>query len=270
MHLSLRACACACLLIASASFAAAQNHWPTSTISANTTNLAAGGQVTLTVNASDVDGDLYFINVDEVSPTAGYWGAGYTTGTAENPPGGAANQIDGSEHASASRTLVLTINTPGSYVFKGMAADDHGSGWQPSSNTVTITVTSSTLPTITRQPQSRTLTLGFDALFTVTASGPGTLSYQWQKNGTNISGATTASYTIANTTSAAAGNYTVNVSNSNGSVASSIATLSLVDPNADADGDGIPDLTETALGTHASSTSADSSNAQQQNVHRPL
>jgi len=269
MHLSPRACLVACLLLAFTSIAAAQNHWPTSTISANTTSITAGSQVTLTVNANDVDGDLYYINIDEVSPNAGYYGQGYNTGT-EVPPGGSAGVIDGSQHTSASRVLVLTINTAGSYVFKGMASDNTGSGWQPSSNTVTITVASSTLPTITRQPQSRSLTLGFDALFTVNATGPGTLSYQWQKGGTNLSGATNASYTIGNTTSGSAGNYTVVVTNSNGSVTSSIATLTLVDPNADADGDGIPDLTEIALGTHASTTASDSTNTQQQNVHRPL
>src|SRR5207249_2774894 len=50
-------------------------------------------------------------------------------------------------------------------------------------------------PTITTQPTSQTVTAGQRATFTVTATGTAPLSYQWQKNGTTIGGATAASYT---------------------------------------------------------------------------
>ena len=49
-------------------------------------------------------------------------------------------------------------------------------------------------PTITSQPTTATVTVGQTATFSITASGSG-LSYQWQKNGSNIAGATSASYT---------------------------------------------------------------------------
>src|SRR5204862_143510 len=50
-------------------------------------------------------------------------------------------------------------------------------------------------PTITTQPASQTVTAGQTATFTVTATGTAPLSYQWQRNGTAIGGATAASYT---------------------------------------------------------------------------
>lgn len=79
--------------------------------------------------------------------------------------------------------------------------------------------------TITQQPVDTTVTVGQTATFTVTASGSG-LSYQWQKNGANISGATSSSYT----TPAApyddnGAQYRCVVSSSSGSVTSNSATL---------------------------------------------
>ena len=59
------------------------------------------------------------------------------------------------------------------------------------------------------------------------ASGTAPLTYQWKLGGTNISGATSSSYTIASAQTANAGNYTVTVSNSVGSVTSSTATLTV-------------------------------------------
>src|SRR5207249_1280877 len=69
-------------------------------------------------------------------------------------------------------------------------------------------------PTITTQPASQTVTAGQRATFTVTATGTAPLSYQWQKNGTAIGGATAASYTTPATTAADNGDlFTVVVSN---------------------------------------------------------
>ena len=52
---------------------------------------------------------------------------------------------------------------------------------------------------------------------TASASDGGTLTYQWKKDGTNISGATSASYTISSFTAADAGSYTCEVTNTKGS-----------------------------------------------------
>src|SRR3989454_7586587 len=79
------------------------------------------------------------------------------------------------------------------------------------------TLTVNSPPTITSQPASRTVTAGQTATFSVTATGTAPLSYQWQKAGVPISGATQASYITPPTTSADNGaQFTVVVSNTAG------------------------------------------------------
>ena len=55
-------------------------------------------------------------------------------------------------------------------------------------------------PAITTQPAGKTVVVGQTATFTVTATGTDPLSYQWKKNGSDISGATSSSYTTPVTT----------------------------------------------------------------------
>lgn len=73
----------------------------------------------------------------------------------------------------------------------------------------------------------------------VAASGSSPFSYQWKKNGTDISGATTASYNLSAVTSADAGAYTVQITNSCGSVTSNATNLSVTTIAAPAVTDGI-------------------------------
>ena len=82
-------------------------------------------------------------------------------------------------------------------------------------------------PTITVQPVSQSVSSGTAVTFSVTATGDGTLSYQWYKDSTAISGATAASYAISSATSSSAGTYYVVVTNSGGSTTSSSATLTI-------------------------------------------
>ena len=74
-----------------------------------------------------------------------------------------------------------------------------------------------TAPSITTQPSSKSVTTGQTATFTVVATGTAPMSYQWQKNGTAISGATSATYTTPATATADNGSkFTVTVTNSIG------------------------------------------------------
>src|SRR5437667_12310739 len=64
------------------------------------------------------------------------------------------------------------------------------------SSAATLTVNAAAVaPSITTQPASQTVTVGQTASFSVAATGTAPLSYQWRKNGTAISGATSSSYT---------------------------------------------------------------------------
>ena len=88
-----------------------------------------------------------------------------------------------------------------------------------------------TPPGISQQPQNIAVTTGSSATFTVVASGPTDLSYQWSKNSTTIVGATTSTYTIESVQDSDAGDYTVVVSGNNGqSVTSNPATLTIITP----------------------------------------
>jgi glucose/arabinose dehydrogenase len=82
-------------------------------------------------------------------------------------------------------------------------------------------------PTISAHPQSQTVSAGQQVTFSVTAGGAAPLRYQWQRNDTNISGATSPSHTF---TAAAADNgatYRCIVTNDFGSATSNRATLTV-------------------------------------------
>src|SRR5258708_1234909 len=99
-----------------------------------------------------------------------------------------------------------------------------GCAW---SNLSTVQVRASP-HSITTQPASETVTAGQSATFTVTASGAAPLSYQWQKNHSDITGATSSSYTTPATTTADNNStFDVVVTNSAGSVTSNTATLTV-------------------------------------------
>ena len=95
-----------------------------------------------------------------------------------------------------------------------------------SSKAATLTVNSP--PTITGQPSNQSAVVGQTATFTVVASGTSPFSYQWQKGGVNISGATSASYVTPATLSSDNGSqFDAMVSNAFGSATSTSATLTV-------------------------------------------
>jgi len=89
-----------------------------------------------------------------------------------------------------------------------------------------ITYTGSQAPRITQQPQSQTVYVGTAATFAAAADGA--TSFQWQRNGANISGATSGSYTLATTTVNDTGSrFRAVATNSFGSVTTDEATLTV-------------------------------------------
>src|SRR6267378_19276 len=143
-------------------------------------------------------------------------------------------------------TATMTADSTGSYTFSGLPNGTYtivpshpGFTFTPTSQTATVSganvtgvnftdTAASAAPTITTQPGNQTVTAGQTATFTVVATGTAPLTYQWQKNGVNVSGATAASYTTAATTTADSGTtFRVVVNNTAGTVTSAAATLTV-------------------------------------------
>ena len=108
--------------------------------------------------------------------------------------------------------------------YKCVATSSFGSA---TSDEITVNVTSP--PHITKQPEDISVVKGNSATFTVEASGTG-MTFQWRRDGTLISGATTSSYTIADSNSSDAGTYTCTITNTHGATVSRTATLVVIAP----------------------------------------
>lgn len=83
------------------------------------------------------------------------------------------------------------------------------------------------VPIIVQEPADRSAVVGNPATFTVQAVGAPTLGYQWYRDGSIISGATNASYGIAQVTTGDVGGYRVVIANSFGSATSRVAQLTV-------------------------------------------
>jgi glucose/arabinose dehydrogenase len=127
--------------------------------------------------------------------------------------------------------------TSSSYTFASPAATDNGDNFDvivsnsqgtATSMTVSLTVTSGA-PVIGLSPQSLTLDPGLPASFLVIASGQTPLSYQWQRNGVDIPGATSSSYSLSSVAASDNGaTFDVVVSNGQGTVTSASAVLTVI------------------------------------------
>ena len=126
----------------------------------------------------------------------------------------------------------LALPTNATFRARGytVGGQDNGSSWF-----VETTIGTPATYAIYIQPTSRTNNAGTIAAFSVSA-GPGSLNYQWLKNGAslgdggNVFGSTTATLTLSNVFGADAGDYSVVISNAVGSATSTVATLTVIDP----------------------------------------
>lgn len=116
----------------------------------------------------------------------------------------------------------LTAADAGDYVVNIVS-----SGGFVTSPVATLSFAAASAPAISTQPRSATVNAGSTVALTVTATGTPTPRYEWRKDGIAILGGTTDTLMLTNVTTTAAGNYTVFVSNSAGSVTSSVATLAV-------------------------------------------
>jgi hypothetical protein len=103
------------------------------------------------------------------------------------------------------------------------------------SNAATLSVTNVVapvvLPTIVTQPTHLTVNVGGTAAFAVGVSGTGPFSFQWRRDGVNITGANSAVFALNSIALPNAGAYSVVVSNSAGAIVSSNAVLDVTASN---------------------------------------
>lgn len=111
---------------------------------------------------------------------------------------------------------------------RGVAVDGAGKLYLADSGNNTIRIGQpADPPVISAPPLSQTVAAGASVLFSVTAGGSPAPTYQWYFNGNIFNGATTNTLSFANARSTDAGDYTVIVTNSLGSVTSPKATLTI-------------------------------------------
>jgi glucose/arabinose dehydrogenase len=146
------------------------------------------------------------------------------------------------------RPLVLLVTDDGSLYYiarAGLGGGDWGDNQSSSNGTLwKVNYTGSQVPTISAHPQNKTVAAGVSASFIMAANGAAPLSYQWQVNQVNISGATSSSYTVTNPQLTDSGKkYRCVVTNSFGTATTNEATLT-VTPNTEP----VPDFTWSLSG----------------------
>jgi glucose/arabinose dehydrogenase len=130
------------------------------------------------------------------------------------------NYTTATDFASGISSLVdIQVHTDGSlyYLARGGGGD-----------VFRVQFTANTAPSISSQPANVTVAAGQSASFTVTASGTAPLAYQWQRNGVNIAGATSPTYTLTTAATDNGAAFRAVVSNAAGSVTSNPATLTVL------------------------------------------
>ncbi|MDB6092826.1 MAG: hypothetical protein JWM32_388 [Verrucomicrobia bacterium] len=126
--------------------------------------------------------------------------------------------------ATSPTLTVANVQAGDGGMYTAVAANSAGSNM---SSAAALTVTATAVPVITLQPQGHAIAAGSSVIFGAEASGGG-LSYQWQKNGAVLDGATSAQLLVSNAQASDAGNYSLTATNISGTVTSSAATLSVV------------------------------------------
>ena len=133
-----------------------------------------------------------------------------------------------SEVGSSVAERFFQASQSGTYTAVVLDGGVYGTGTGDYQLSLSGTITASSNLRIVRPPANQVVNAGATVQFTVAASGAEPLYYQWQFNGTAITGAASGTLTLANVQPGKAGRYSVRVSNAMGSVTSQTATLALL------------------------------------------
>ncbi len=209
--------------------------------SSDTTYASTGGQITFNVTMTYPAGAVPSFSA---KPPGGAWA--YVSAAGTNVPSVPPQAGETTDPTDPDSVFGFTYSAPpsGSASFSFVmsypagisgnqtvtfSADYRLNGVRTPLSVAAITLTSgsssSTVPVISTQPQSQTVTAGAAVTFSVGATGTAPLAYQWKKGTVDIVGATNSSYSISATVSADAGSYFVTVSNGSGAVTSNAASL---------------------------------------------
>jgi sugar lactone lactonase YvrE len=147
----------------------------------------------------------------------------------EVSPGGAVTTVAGSAGEAEDIDGLPTdarFNAPGD-----ITVDSNGIIYVADSENQTIRRIipglSASAPSIAAQPVNLHVNVGGSAVFSVGVTGTPPFTYQWYFNSVAITGATDGSYTVDNAQAANAGSYVVTITNSEGTVTSSAAALTV-------------------------------------------
>jgi hypothetical protein len=155
---------------------------------------------------------------------------------------GSGTLIPGATSSSYTTGALTTANNGATYYATVTDGNCTGTTLTSSAGTLTVSGADTAVPpTIVIQPQSQSVSVGGETTFSVTASGSGTLSYQWYRvpysstgmastAGIAISGANSSTYTVPSSDAAQSNdgdNYYVVVTNTYGSALSNRAVLAV-------------------------------------------
>ncbi|KPK80046.1 MAG: hypothetical protein AMS27_17420, partial [Bacteroides sp. SM23_62_1] len=135
------------------------------------------------------------------------------------------NLVNGGNISGATST---TLNITGLLLTDAGTYTCIVSGYCGTTNTIPSLLTVDEQVTITNQPTGKTICEGGNVSFNLTATGSN-LTYQWQKDGANIAGATNAFLVINPASSANEGVYNCVVSNACGNTVSNTVSLTIND-----------------------------------------